>query len=191
VDDRDLDDDGPVAVTQPATSSPLAQAPISAPSKTPSPSPLSYRPGTTSPTPRLPGYIPGMPRPVTPRDIDSDRDDGLTGYSTTPRARSPAYPMPSSHPSHSTSLSLSPRHHHHSSISSETQTQAQSILPPSILRSSRGSGTVPPLRTTSPALGSRSRGNSVSGAQVPSPLPSPGPDERFKSDFMMRRPLSP
>ncbi|KIJ30301.1 hypothetical protein M422DRAFT_71022 [Sphaerobolus stellatus SS14] len=186
VDDRDPEE-VPVAtpINQPPISSPLAQHP--APSKSPSPAPYIYRAGTTSPTPRLPGYIPGMPRPVTPRDVDSDRDDGLTGYSTTPRARSPA--IPSNHSHHNSSHSFSPRHHTQSSVSSDVQSQP--MLPPSILRSSRGTAPVPPLRTTSPALGLRSRGNSVSGIQVPSPLPSPPPDERFKSDFMMRRPLSP
>ncbi|CCM03696.1 uncharacterized protein FIBRA_05842 [Fibroporia radiculosa] len=45
---------------------------------------------TTSPTPRLPGYLPGMPRPLTPRDTTFDADD-LTP-STTPRATSPRLP---------------------------------------------------------------------------------------------------
>ncbi|KAI0329827.1 hypothetical protein GY45DRAFT_1324417 [Cubamyces sp. BRFM 1775] len=45
---------------------------------------------TTSPTPRLPGYIPGMPRPMTPREATFDSED-LTP-STTPRATSPRLP---------------------------------------------------------------------------------------------------
>jgi serine/arginine repetitive matrix protein 2 len=64
-------------------------------------------------TPRLPGYIPGMPipRPMTPRDpaFDSDRS-----HSTTPRANSPAvspistnFPY-SHHSGHSTSGYSSP-----------------------------------------------------------------------------------
>lgn len=41
----------------------------------------------------LPGYIPGMPRPMTPRDnIDSDDQ---RSHSTTPRASSPLNPSPS------------------------------------------------------------------------------------------------
>lgn len=189
VDDRDEDERSPTAVTHLAAPSPLSRVTI--PTKSPSPSPVPYRSGTTSPTPRIPGYIPGMPRPITPaRENDSDRDDGLTGYSTTPRARSPAYPLISNHSNHIPSHSFSSsRHHHQSSVSSDIQNQP--ILPPSVLRSSRGAGFIPPLRTTSPALGSRSRGNSISGTQVPSPLPSPAPDERFRSDFMLRRPLSP
>ncbi|KAI0648259.1 hypothetical protein C8Q79DRAFT_564029 [Trametes meyenii] len=53
---------------------------------------MSPYPGsrTTSPTPRLPGYIPGMPRPMTPREAAFDNED-LTP-STTPRATSPRLP---------------------------------------------------------------------------------------------------
>lgn len=43
------------------------------------------RPGATSP--RLPGYVPGMPRPMTPRD--PMLDDDIRSHSTTPRAMSP------------------------------------------------------------------------------------------------------
>ncbi|KAF8579495.1 hypothetical protein K439DRAFT_385263 [Ramaria rubella] len=177
VDDRDEDDPVMSAAAHPYI-----------PSTSPSPSPSPYpRPGTTSPTPRLPGYIPGMTRPLTPHDVDSD--DGATGYSTTPRARSPAgqphYSQHSNH-SHSFSFSSSPsRHHRQPSLSSESQ----SILPPSILR--RGSAQAPPLRTTSPGLGIRSRGNSVNNPQAPSPVPSPSPEERSKNDVLARRPLSP
>jgi serine/arginine repetitive matrix protein 2 len=55
------------------------------------------QPETVSPTPRLPGYIPGMPRPMTPRDFDSD---GQRSHSTTPRATSP-----NAHPTNSDRLS--------------------------------------------------------------------------------------
>lgn len=48
-------------------------------------SPSPYR--ATSPGPRVPGYIPGMPRPVTPlRNVDLDE---VRSHSTTPRAASP------------------------------------------------------------------------------------------------------
>ncbi|THH08210.1 hypothetical protein EW145_g2856 [Phellinidium pouzarii] len=52
-------------------------------------SPSPYRAGgSTSPVPRVPGYIPGMPRPVTPaREMDLD---DVRSYSTTPRATSPS-----------------------------------------------------------------------------------------------------
>jgi serine/arginine repetitive matrix protein 2 len=178
MDDRD-EDEPPSLGAQMSVTSML--------SRTPSPGPPS-RPGTTSPTPRLPGYIPGMTRPLTPRDVDSD--DGATGYSTTPRARSPAQPHHSHHASnHTHSLPFSySRHQPQFSVSSE----GQSILPPSILRSSRGSAQMSPLRTTSPGLGNRSRGNSSSNTSAaPSPVPSPAPEERLKSDLLARRPLSP
>ena len=50
-------------------------------------SPSPYRAGrSTSPVPRVPGYIPGMPRPVTPhRDMDME---DVRSLSTTPRAAS-------------------------------------------------------------------------------------------------------
>lgn len=50
------------------------------------------RSGATSPTPRLPGYIPGMTRPMTPRDISFDSDMTSRSDSTTPRATSPLTP---------------------------------------------------------------------------------------------------
>ena len=71
------------------TTLPLSTAPMSASSSASPLSSLSPHPGMTSPSPRLPGYIPGMARPLMLRNVDSDRDDGMTGYSTTPRARSP------------------------------------------------------------------------------------------------------
>lgn len=47
-----------------------------------------------SPTPRLPGYIPGMPRPMTPRDssFDALSNDQSRSHSTTPRPISPLLP---------------------------------------------------------------------------------------------------
>jgi serine/arginine repetitive matrix protein 2 len=55
-------------------------------------SPTPYgRGGTVSPTPRLPGYIPGMPRPMTPRDPTFDSDDARA-HSATPRAMAPTLP---------------------------------------------------------------------------------------------------
>lgn len=157
-------------------------------SPTPSPAPQN-RQDITSPTPRIPGYVPGMTRPLTPRTVDSDREGESNGYSTTPRARSPAYPAVPQLPSNAGGL-FSSRHQHHHSVSS-IEVPIQNILPPSILRTTnRGPSPGIPLRTTSPAP-TRSRGNSIANAQIPSPLPSPGPDDRFKSDFMLRRPLSP
>ena len=47
---------------------------------------LEERRASPVPARTLPGYIPGMPRPMTPRDTDSDDQ---RSYSTTPRATSP------------------------------------------------------------------------------------------------------
>ena len=54
--------------------------------------PSPYRRAETSPTPRLPGYIPGMPRPMTPREANFDLDEVPTSSSSTPRATSPRIP---------------------------------------------------------------------------------------------------
>lgn len=57
------------------------------------------------PSKTLPGYIPGMPRPMTPREMDSG--DEQRSYSTTPRATSPTMlpnRVDSSSPSFSTSV---------------------------------------------------------------------------------------
>ncbi|KAI0259943.1 hypothetical protein BC834DRAFT_590323 [Gloeopeniophorella convolvens] len=55
---------------------------------TPSPYPRSE----ASPTPRLPGYIPGMPRPMTPRETTFDSDEISPSSASTPRATSPRIP---------------------------------------------------------------------------------------------------
>lgn len=69
-------------------------------------SPTPYgRPGTVSPTPRLPGYIPGMPRPMTPRESSFDNED-IRSYSTTPRASSPL-PITNGQNAHMTTSSIS------------------------------------------------------------------------------------
>jgi len=69
-------------------------------------SPTPYgRPGTVSPTPRLPGYIPGMPRPMTPRESSFDTED-IRSYSTTPRASSPL-PTTNGQNTHMTTSSIS------------------------------------------------------------------------------------
>jgi serine/arginine repetitive matrix protein 2 len=54
--------------------------------------PSPYPRAETSPTPRLPGYIPGMPRPMTPREANFDPDELPTSSSSTPRATSPRIP---------------------------------------------------------------------------------------------------
>ncbi|TFK55217.1 hypothetical protein OE88DRAFT_1723594 [Heliocybe sulcata] len=61
-------------------------------------SPVPSRSGATSP--RLPGYVPGMPRPMTPRDPAMDSDDQGRSHSTTPRAMSPLQPGFTERPSY-------------------------------------------------------------------------------------------
>ncbi|VDB99951.1 unnamed protein product [Peniophora sp. CBMAI 1063] len=53
---------------------------------TPSPYPRS---SDASPTPRLPGYIPGMPRPMTPRDWEDGAYDSATPRATSPQNNGP------------------------------------------------------------------------------------------------------
>lgn len=58
----------------------------------PAPSELEERRASPVPSKILPGYIPGMPRPMTPRDnIDFDEQ---RSHSTTPRATSPTVEPP-------------------------------------------------------------------------------------------------
>lgn len=68
-------------------------------------SPSPYRAGgSTSPVPRVPGYIPGMPRPVTPaREMELD---DVRSHSTTPRATSPSALLNRSNTSPFTTSSL-------------------------------------------------------------------------------------
>jgi hypothetical protein len=54
--------------------------------------PSPYPRAETSPIPRLAGYIPGMPRPMTPREATFDPDDVSPSSSSTPRATSPRIP---------------------------------------------------------------------------------------------------
>ena len=75
---------------------------------------------TTSPTPRLPGYIPGMPRPMTPRETSFDPED-LTP-SATPRATSPRLPGINTQGSPLISQITSSMHRSSSSASSSYQT---------------------------------------------------------------------
>jgi serine/arginine repetitive matrix protein 2 len=67
---------------------PLVQVDAAEFRSTPSPYPRAE----TSPIPRRPGYIPGMPRPMTPREATFDPDDVSPSSSSTPRATSPRIP---------------------------------------------------------------------------------------------------
>ena len=133
---------------------------------------------TTSPIPRLPGYIPGMPRPMTPRDASVDLDDHTP--SATPRATSPRLPGPSSH---------SPPPTGHSASSNMYRTNSSASAP----RSSRPKSpadTVPvspsPLffnRTPSGRYTPEDRARTSGSSPPPDPIDSPV--------LGRRRPLSP
>ncbi|KZT11638.1 uncharacterized protein LAESUDRAFT_720897 [Laetiporus sulphureus 93-53] len=102
-------------------------------------SPSNPRSATTSPAPRLPGYIPGMPRPMTPHDMVMDSEDWTP--STTPRATSPR--LPGTSPSPIISQRLASTVHRSNSV---TSTSRQS--------STRGS--IPGLPSTPPLFFNRS-----------------------------------
>ncbi|CAE7078938.1 unnamed protein product [Rhizoctonia solani] len=123
---------------------------------------LPYSSGTSSPSyrmdsvNRLPGYVPGMHRPITPRDSGVDTDTN-TGTST---------PQPDS----STST---PGYEYGSSVSSPGPTER--VLPQSILLNKRVSTTNSPLRTRPRELsnpdqydgGGSSSDTTTTQAQVP------------------------
>lgn len=152
-------------------------------------SPSHYARGSTSsPAQRVPGYVPGMPRPMTPLDRDTNFDmDDLTP-STTPRPISPRLPG-------SNSSLATP---------SFTQTLASNVYRSnSTAASSRGSSSpaqpavsTPPLfvsRTTNgrytPEDPLRSRNNSSSGSgSSSSPTPQTSEDSPA---YNRRRPTSP
>lgn len=80
--------------------------------------PSPYPRAETSPIPRLPGYIPGMPRPMTPRETTFDPDEVSFSSSSTPRATSPRIPNTDRATSPSNVLrrdSASVRHSHRTS----------------------------------------------------------------------------
>jgi len=90
-------------------------------------SPSPYPRAETSPIPRLPGYIPGMPRPMTPRETTFDPDEVSFSSSSTPRATSPRIPGTDRATSPSSILrrdSTSVRHSHRTSSPLQTNPSA-------------------------------------------------------------------
>lgn len=83
---------------------------------------------TTSPIPRLPGYIPGMPRPMTPHDVSLEVDD-LTP-SATPRATSPRLPGVNGQISPLVTQSLASAIHRSNSSSSTSRQTPRPTSPP-------------------------------------------------------------
>ncbi|TFY69912.1 hypothetical protein EVJ58_g143 [Rhodofomes roseus] len=87
---------------------------------------VEMRSPTSSPAPRLPGYIPGMPRPMTPRESTFDSDDQTP--SNTPRATSPRLPGAPPSPRVPQTLSLS-LYRSNSAASSSRQSPAPVVTP--------------------------------------------------------------
>lgn len=127
------------------------------------------RPGATSP--RLPGYVPGMPRPMTPRDPVLDED--IRSHSTTPRAMSP---NPSGHVSQLPSTSFTSGPLRRGSDASRSTPRPTS--PPSYTSSSPYSSRNPTGRRTP----DESQRDSTSGTEQ---------ESSGSSLFLRRRPVSP
>lgn len=122
------------------------------------------RSGATSPTPRLPGYIPGMPRPATPRNHDVS--DDLRSHSTTPRAGTPASPSPAPLPPSALRRGSVSSRHRSGSDAASPAFKAQSF----IHRSTTANG-----RHTPDADSSFSDFGSPSRARAASPLSGSAP----------------
>ncbi|KAL4076962.1 hypothetical protein V8B97DRAFT_2079028 [Scleroderma yunnanense] len=132
------------------------------------------RPGAASPTPRLPGYVPGMPRPMTPRD--PILDDDIRSHSTTPRATSPLLPNLNGHVSQLSTTSLTSgllRRGSDASRSTPRPTSPPSYTPSSPYLSRNISGRRTP---------DESQRDSTSGTEQ---------DSSASSIFLRRRPVSP
>jgi len=132
------------------------------------------RPGAASPTPRLPGYVPGMPRPMTPRD--PVLDDDIRSHSTTPRATSPLLPNLNGHMSQYSTTSLTSgllRRGSDASRSTPRPTSPPSHTPSSPYLSRSISGRRTP---------DESRRDSTSGTEQ---------DSSASSILLRRRPVSP
>lgn len=101
------------------------------------------RASITSPAPRLAGYIPGMPRPMTPHSLSFDSDDHTP--SATPRATSPRLPGSTHQPSAITQTLVSDLYRSSSSVSASRSSRAvspsttpTSMSPPFFHRSTNG-----------------------------------------------------
>ena len=134
----------------------------------------SGRLGAASPTSCLPGYVPGMPQPITPRD--PILDDDIRSHSTTPRATSPLLPNLNGHVSqHSTTSTASGLLRRGSDTS---RSMPRSTSPPSYTPSSPYlPRTISRRRTPD-----ESQRDTVSGAEQ---------DSSTSSILLRRRPVSP
>ena len=88
------------------------------------------RGSTSSPAQRVPGYVPGMPRPMTPLDRDTSFDTDDLTPSTTPRPTSPRLPSSSSTPAPpSLAQTWSSNIYHSNSPAPAPRTSASPSLP--------------------------------------------------------------
>ncbi|KAH8108167.1 hypothetical protein BXZ70DRAFT_1015801, partial [Cristinia sonorae] len=130
---------------------------------------------TSSPTPRLPGYIPGMPRPMTPHDSSLDSDD--MSPSATPRATAPRLPAVLTQSPTLAQSFASSIHRSNSSASTARQLTPRPTSPP---------------QTTSPLFITRStNGRFTPEDPTRSNSGSPGPEGLDSPVLGRRRPLSP
>jgi serine/arginine repetitive matrix protein 2 len=155
------------------------------------------RAATSSPGPRLPGYIPGMLRPMTPRDGEANLDPDDQTPSTTPRATSPRLPGSSSAvPSPLLAQTISSNLYRSNSNGSVAHGPSSPVVPPlstsplfvsrstngrftpedrarNINNSSVGSSPVPQEQSDSPLYSSRRRPTSPLASPAYQPLPAP------------------
>lgn len=85
---------------------------------------FSDRRASPAPARTVPGYVPGMPRPMTPRDVDFDEQ---RSHSTTPRAQSPYTDPPPSSPTPTGNMSTTKLRHE--SISSTSKASFLTPVP--------------------------------------------------------------
>ncbi|KAI0781338.1 hypothetical protein BD413DRAFT_600720 [Trametes elegans] len=133
---------------------------------------------TTSPTPRLPGYIPGMPRPMTPREATFDNED-LTP-SATPRATSPRLPGINTQSSPLIPQSFTSSMHRSNSSASGSSPTNRPVSP--------AQGTTPPLFFNRTMNGRFTPEDRQRSTNKPSSPTSDAPDSPVMG---RRRPLSP
>ncbi|KAF8188401.1 hypothetical protein BJ912DRAFT_401756 [Pholiota molesta] len=97
---------------------------------------FSERRASPIPARTMPGYVPGMPRPMTPRDFDLDEQ---RSHSTTPRAQSPFTVDPPISPTLIANISTTKlRRESISSTTKPTPTTPVSIAPLFLQRSTNG-----------------------------------------------------
>ena len=96
---------------------------------------FSERRASPVPARTVPGYVPGMPRPMTPRDVEFDEQ---RSHSTTPRAQSPYIDPPPSSPTPTAGTSTKLRRGSSSSTSKPSSLTPVPAAPLFLQRSTNG-----------------------------------------------------